>query len=648
MDLTPFTSALRLALDPSWSEDLSASGLAALAMGLGTACRVAAWGGAPEAVAAGLVTGLPSWTPDQVRATCGPGTQELLESLGGGNWLPHPGLGTWFTGEDANLDDPQRLLAACAAVDFLRGLVGDWTALASCWWPAQEDGALRGRGPDFPYLAPPGPGTAPWPKRALSLRAGLVADYRSWMALPLRPLDVATAAPALCLAYQEGVWRRLVSEEAVPRRLEAWGLEALAGEARAHLDELKRLRSVAEQGFLETSSADPRVFTPQVVAGILRRMNVADLREALQSPHRESAERLQLAVPAGVLRACAKQEGRSWFQVDPLAKWLKRLARDGEVELPPQPATQPEAPEPAPTQRFAQAALWALEAYGVLPWPATDVPLVMHALEAASLVFLGGGDEETALLALLHELPREPDLLGQVAEGFGEGTASALANYWEAGPVAHGGLAGDLHPPRAKAKPDLDRTLHHADTLSAARLLAADYASLVGPGQAPWVGCREELLDRHRLFRTLLWNSPWQEVADAVLLAGRSGLDRKALQRPGSLPEERIWGTEYQAVQAATEEPALALTHRPEAYAALQPRAIDEILKRVGRQTLAAAFGDQGWGGALAAFLARVPSRGAEQILDEIRDSPADPAKAVAAQREIALLVRMLKVEGVL
>ncbi len=64
-------------------------------------------------------------------------------------------------------------------------------------------------------------------------------------------------------------------------------------------------------------------------------------------------------------------------------------------------------PEPVLTGRFVEAVEFAVAAHAAQARKGTTVPYVAHLLAVASLVLEHGGDEATAIAALLHDAPED-------------------------------------------------------------------------------------------------------------------------------------------------------------------------------------------------------------------------------------------------
>jgi hypothetical protein len=81
------------------------------------------------------------------------------------------------------------------------------------------------------------------------------------------------------------------------------------------------------------------------------------------------------------------------------------------------------------TARFDDAVAYALEAHRTQPRKGGDAPYAAHLLAVASLVLEAGGDEDTAIVALLHDVVEDQggaERLDDVRQRFGNVIADAV------------------------------------------------------------------------------------------------------------------------------------------------------------------------------------------------------------------------------
>lgn len=123
------------------------------------------------------------------------------------------------------------------------------------------------------------------------------------------------------------------------------------------------------------------------------------------------------------------------------------------------------------TDRFAQAALYAIELHRTQTRKATAVPYVTHLFAVCSLVLEDEGTEDEAIAALLHDGPEDqggPAVLEEIRDRFGEAVATIVAGLSDAMP----GL-GEAKPPWRERKETYLRHLASAPA-SVLRVSLAD------------------------------------------------------------------------------------------------------------------------------------------------------------------------------
>src|SRR5205807_118747 len=71
-------------------------------------------------------------------------------------------------------------------------------------------------------------------------------------------------------------------------------------------------------------------------------------------------------------------------------------------------------------ERFGDAVRWAIELHGDQVRKGTAIPYVSHLLAVAGLVLEGGGNEDEAIAAVLHDALEDTDATaGDIEERFG-------------------------------------------------------------------------------------------------------------------------------------------------------------------------------------------------------------------------------------
>ena len=97
------------------------------------------------------------------------------------------------------------------------------------------------------------------------------------------------------------------------------------------------------------------------------------------------------------------------------------------------------------TDRFAKAALYAIELHRTQTRKATSIPYVSHLFAVCGLVLEDGGNEDEAIAALLHDGPEDQGgsaVLEDIRARFGETVAVMVAALSDAMPAA-----GEEKPP---------------------------------------------------------------------------------------------------------------------------------------------------------------------------------------------------------
>lgn len=143
------------------------------------------------------------------------------------------------------------------------------------------------------------------------------------------------------------------------------------------------------------------------------------------------------------------------------------------------------------TDRFEQAALYAIELHRSQLRKGTAIPYVTHLFAVCSLVLEDGGTEDEAIAALLHDGPEDQGgraILDEIRARFGDEVAATVAGLSDALPAP-----GEEKPPWRKRKEAYLRHLGDAspsvlkvslaDKLHNARSILVD---LQADGEAVW------------------------------------------------------------------------------------------------------------------------------------------------------------------
>ena len=161
------------------------------------------------------------------------------------------------------------------------------------------------------------------------------------------------------------------------------------------------------------------------------------------------------------------------------------------------------------TDRFAQAAHYAIELHRAQTRKATSIPYVTHLFAVCSLVLEDGGTEDEAIAALLHDGPEDqggPAVLEEIRTRFGDPVAAIVASLSDALPAP-----GEAKPPWRKRKEAYLRHLASApasvlrvslaDKLHNSRSIRVD---LRGEGEAFWDRFNAGRADQAWYYRRLL------------------------------------------------------------------------------------------------------------------------------------------------
>lgn len=175
--------------------------------------------------------------------------------------------------------------------------------------------------------------------------------------------------------------------------------------------------------------------------------------------------------------------------------------------------------------RFSAALAFANEIHGAQVRKGTSIPYVAHLLAVASLVIEAGGDEDTAIAALLHDAVEDqggPAMLERIRGRFGSPVANIVQACSDSDVVPK--------PPWRERKEAYLEAIPYkspaallvslADKIHNARAILADYKQLQEGVWARFTGGRDGTLWYYRAladaFRRRTPIALWQTLEDAV------------------------------------------------------------------------------------------------------------------------------------
>ncbi len=175
--------------------------------------------------------------------------------------------------------------------------------------------------------------------------------------------------------------------------------------------------------------------------------------------------------------------------------------------------------------RFSTALAFANEIHGDQFRKGTTIPYISHLLAVASIVIEAGGDEDTAIAALLHDAVEDqggPAMLKRIRNRFGPAVAEIVA--------ACSDTDVDPKPPWRKRKESYVESIPHksnsmllvslADKLHNARCILADFKQIHDDLWVRFTGDRDGTLWYYRAlveaFRGRGHMQLWQALEDAV------------------------------------------------------------------------------------------------------------------------------------
>ena len=661
--------ALGMALDLQHGLTWPGSRIPAFAHVLEVACRVASFGGQEDTILAALLHDM-GWRRDpeallqEIQAHFGPGVAELLHAAWSGRLLPHGDWQTWLTGE-APVNPELHLLVTADALSVFRNILLDWQVLAHIWdVPPPEDpsdriwlttrtrlprsvGFLRKR------WTPEDP-TSPGP----CLRAELVERFRGWLTLPLSPLEPVASLPALTLAFQDAAWIRWVEDKELVSLIKIWGLPGAAQEMDALLSGLHGLPGFAKTGFLRRSMAARGPLPPELAKACLDRMSMLELILILNNRHSRLVRALRQEVPKPVLDLFARDKEADPEQAclaEPiLLHWIGEVASEGRL-LNLSPSTA--APEPTvstivPGSRYRAALDLLLTASPEECWPATSIPYHFHPLEVSSLCLSAGWDEETAILALLHDLPRTGSSIARVEAALGFDMAQALQSYWRVTGLTHRPMleCPAMEPPDT-ASPAF-QAIRVMDATSLLRFVADDFMAMVQVRPERQDLSRVGLAQQFTFFQGILYDKPLDKVAEMVLISSRFGPALEDWRR--DLPTEEpdpVWihphpnlvTGEFAALLGRIDPALTEVLNLARAFDGLTDLELGEMVGEAGIQVVALAFNDCRWAPAWQALGPRLGAYVHRMLDAGIRTLAPSTHTTLKAQRLIREIVARLR-----
>lgn len=675
MGLERLREALDFALRLHQGQTWPGSQIPYFAHSLEVACRVATLGGDEDTVIAGL---LHEARRDQDGATILRQIQEsfgdrvagTLETCWKNGLLPHAGWEDWLPGA---AEDPElRLIVVCDALCCFRTLLLDWQVLAHLW-----DEVHLGDPTDRLWLQqqahlPPGDSLIrdPWVPKSVEhpsspeLRRELADFFQGWMSLPMGPSESVIAYPSLTLAYHGDSWGHWVDAQALVPVVRAWGFIGIAQEMQIVLGRLAGLPGLAKAGFLRRSARDPGLMKPEVAAECLRRMTMVELMLVLSNHHSPLVHSFRRQVPMDLLDLAApdqspRERARAALAEPILLHWLGEVARDGCIlKLPPLGSHAPEVPHDpcVPRERYGAALSLLFEAQSEENWPITTIPYVYHPLEVSSLVLTAGWDEETALLALLHDLPQTEENLNRVQGAMGTATREMLEILWRLEGLAHrarrthpGAMVPESAPPPLRAVTLMDAT-------SLLRFVAEDYQALGEMRTLRQDPSRHELAKRLLFFRGFLYGRPLRAITDTVLIETRFGQTRGEWQKTAeALKQSPILdllafqepigegAEEISTLLARLQVPLPEVTGLACLLESMKDWEVRHLCSSVGIATFAEAIQDPGWDPVRRVVVPRLDPTLIETIEASIQTDPQDTKTIRRAQTAVLAMAASLR-----
>jgi len=173
--------------------------------------------------------------------------------------------------------------------------------------------------------------------------------------------------------------------------------------------------------------------------------------------------------------------------------------------------------------RFQRAFAFAAEKHAGQTRKASSIPYIAHLMGVASLVLEGGGDEDMAIAALLHDVVEDcggEPMLKEVRRRFGNRVAKIVDGCTDAYVIPKPAWRErkDNYIARLKKEPADTRLVSAADKLNNIRSIISDYRAI---GESVWSrfsGGREGTLWYYRTLRDVfLERKPNRITRDYVL-----------------------------------------------------------------------------------------------------------------------------------
>lgn len=670
MDLNRFRTALDLAVDLHKDHTWPGTCIPYVAHALEVACRVAALGGREDTILAALLHDAAhdrneAETLQRIRTAFGDRVAELLGTCWEQRLLPHCGWPLWMPA-CAPGDPELHLIVGCDVLCGFRNILLDWQTLAHLW-----DESPRGDLGDRLWLQqqanlPDGhqlvrerwiPSSVEHPTPH-AVRRELMDFFQGWMALPLRIHERTFHFPSLALSYQEGTWARWVESEELVSLLASWGLGGLAQELRILLGRLNGLPGMARAGFLRQSARNPDLFGPEVAAACLEKLTLVELKLILGNRHSRLVHAFRRYVPVslqGIFPVRMSRTEHSTLAEPILLHCLGEVAADGHViDFPPLGRVEEEVAKSQrkpfhPLDRLSSALTLLFESHAVECWPITTIPYVFHSLEVFSLMLTAGWDEDTAILGLLHDLPRTEDSLHQVQTAIGPDVMDWLGQYWRLEGLVHRVPYPDQGTLDIGAAPPSLTALTLMDATSLLRFVAEDYQSLSEVSTLRRDASRAELSKRLLFFKGFLYGKPIRNITETVLIGTRFGPAKTDWQKVAGivLPKPSQDPLTYDGCIADGAEEILVLLARleipqPELVGlgclleSMEDGALSQFVSTVSPTMLALAFLDPGWDPIWKLVMHRLDSWQITRIQSELQSQGPDEVGAIrSAQKTI-------------
>ena len=668
MNMERIRAALDLALHLHSGQTWPGSRIPYVAHALEVACRVATLGGAEDTILVALLhdvrrDGNKTVLLESVRKAFGDRVAGLLDACWSGHLLPHAGWGTWSP--EKTPEDPElQLLVGCDALCCFRNVLLDWQALAHLWDEIPKDDVTdrlwlqhQAELPQACFLT-----RGHWVPNsaehhsATGIRQELMDFFRGWLGLPLRHEERAFAYPSLALAYQGDAWSCWVDAQELVPYLEGWGLPGIAQEMQIVLGRLNGLPGMARAGFLRQSARDTEILRPEVAKGILQKMTMVELMIVLSNQRSRLVRSFRPYVPKSLQGFFPP--GQFWPEPSSLADpillhWLGEVAEDGRVlELPPlgrndspaNPANHAAFPE---GDRYRKALSLLFEMHAGEPWPNTTIPYIFHSLEVSSLVLTAGWDEDTAVLAMLHDLPRTEDSLHKVGLSLGSEATAQLSEFWR--------LRGLVHRVPGPCQTMTDIEFAHPslgavalmDATSLLRFVAEDYQAVAENPSIRNELTRGELAKRLQFFKGFLYGKPVRNIAETVLIGTRFGPARSDWQSVADsvMPKPSQDFLSYDAQIGDGAEEIMTLLARleipqPELVGliclleSMEEPSLSVFMNRVGFTNAVVAFQDPTWDRVRKIVQAKMDLQQKEKIYAKFHDLlPAEAGAVRSAQK---------------